>query len=101
MAGGESGGLSAELPALVPADGSTIGNQRLLEALAAGGEQTMREADELFPRPKMIVFCAFTFDPEAARDIDQTKGVTTLEAQMNTDLLTEDLKKDRASNQSF
>ena len=61
----------------------------------------IREAGELFPRPKMIVFCAFTFDPEAAKDIDATKGITALKAQMNTDLLTEDLKKGRASNQSF
>ncbi len=52
--------------------------------------------------PKLIVFCAFTFDPEAAKDIDADfKGVTALKAQMNTDLLTEDLKKARASNQSF
>jgi adenine-specific DNA-methyltransferase len=64
-------------------------------------EMAMREAGELFPRPKMIVFCAFTFDPEAAKDIDQTKGVVALKAQMNTDLLTEDLKKARSSNQSF
>ena len=41
----------------------------------------------------MIVFCAFTFDPEAAKDIDASKGITALKAQMNTDLLTEDLKK--------
>ncbi len=61
----------------------------------------MRDASELFPRPKMIVFCAFAFDPEAAKDIDATKGITALKAQMNTDLLTEDLKKARASNQSF
>ena len=64
-------------------------------------EMAMREAGELFPRPKMIVFCAFSFDPEAAKDIDQTKGITALKAQMNTDLLTEDLKKARSSNQSF
>jgi adenine-specific DNA-methyltransferase len=64
-------------------------------------EMAMREAGELFPRPKMIVYCAFTFDPEAAKDIDQTRGITALKAQMNTDLLTEDLKKNRASNQSF
>jgi adenine-specific DNA-methyltransferase len=64
-------------------------------------EMAMREAGELFPRPKMIVFCAFAFDPEAAKDIDQTKGITALKAQMNTDLLTEDLKKGRSSNQSF
>ncbi|GAB2660682.1 site-specific DNA-methyltransferase [Arenimonas aestuarii] len=64
-------------------------------------ELAMREAGDLFPRPKMIVFCAFTFDPEAAKDIDATKGLTALKAQMNTDLLTEDLKKNRSSNQSF
>ena len=64
-------------------------------------EMAMREAGELFPRPKMIVFAAFAFDPEAAKDIDQTKGIVALKAQMNTDLLTEDLKKARSSNQSF
>ncbi|WP_236102194.1 site-specific DNA-methyltransferase [Methylotetracoccus oryzae] len=61
----------------------------------------LNEAGNLFPLPKMIVFCAFTFDPEAAKDIDAIKGITALKAQMNTDLLTEDLKKARASNQSF
>ncbi|GAB6084663.1 site-specific DNA-methyltransferase [Desulfuromonas carbonis] len=64
-------------------------------------ELALREAGELFPLPKMIVFCAFAFDPEAAKDIDQLKGITALKAQMNTDLLTEDLKKARSSNQSF
>jgi adenine-specific DNA-methyltransferase len=64
-------------------------------------EMAMREAGELFPRPKMIVFCAFTFDPEAAKDIDCTRGITALKVQMNTDLLTDDLKKARSSNQSF
>ena len=64
-------------------------------------ELAMREAGELFPRPKMIVFCAFTFDPEAAKDIDAQKGITALKVQMNVDLLTEDLKKARSSNQSF
>ncbi len=64
-------------------------------------ERALNEAAELFPRPKMIVFCAFTFDPEAAKDIDALKGITALKVQMNTDLLTEDLKKARSSNQSF
>jgi adenine-specific DNA-methyltransferase len=64
-------------------------------------EHALREAGELFPLPKMIVFCAFNFDPEAAKDIDAVKGITALKAQMNTDLLTEDLKKARSSNQSF
>ena len=63
-------------------------------------EIAMREAGELFPLPKMLVFCAFTFDPEAAKDIDTIKGITALKAQMNTDLLTEDLKKARTSNES-
>jgi len=63
----------------------------------------LNEAENLRPKAKMIVFCAFTFDPEAAKDIDETNwpGVTLLKAQMNTDLLTEDLKKARSSNQSF
>ncbi|MFP4451997.1 MAG: hypothetical protein ACLFPI_01360, partial [Desulfobacterales bacterium] len=64
-------------------------------------EIAMREAGELFPLPKILVFCAFTFDPEAAKDIDNIKGITALKAQMNTDLLTEDLKSRRASNESF
>ena len=61
----------------------------------------MSEAGNLFPLPKMIVFCAFAFDPEAAKDIDQFIGIIALKAQMNTDLLTEDLKKAKSSNQSF
>lgn len=61
----------------------------------------LSEAEHLFPLPKLIVFCAFTFDPEAAKDIDAMRGIVALKAQMNTDLLTEDLKKARASNQSF
>ncbi|OHY82027.1 site-specific DNA-methyltransferase [Marinobacter sp. AC-23] len=64
-------------------------------------EIAMREAGDLFPLPKMLVFCAFNFDPEAAKDIDNIKGVQALKVHMNTDLLTEDLKKGRASNQSF
>lgn len=64
-------------------------------------EIAMREAGELFPLPKLLVFCAFTFDPEAAKDIDNIKGIQALKVQMNTDLLTEDLKKGRASNESF
>lgn len=66
-------------------------------------ELALTEAEKLRPAPKIIVFCSFTFDPEAAKDIDEVQwsGVTLLKAQMNTDLLTEDLKKARASNESF
>ena len=65
--------------------------------------QAIEEAQTLVPKPKLIVFAAFQFDPEAARDVDETNwpGVTLLKAQMNADLLTEDLKKKRASNESF
>ena len=66
-------------------------------------ELALTEAETLRPAPKFILFCAFTFDPEAAKDIDEVNwpGVTLLKAQMNSDLLTEDLKKARSSNQSF
>jgi len=63
----------------------------------------LEEAGLLKPKVKMVLFAAFTFDPEAAKDIDETNwpGVTVLKVQMNTDLLTDDLKKNRASNESF
>jgi len=63
----------------------------------------IEEAQTLVPKPKIIVFAAFQFDPEAAKDIDETNwpGVSLLKAQMNADLLTDDLKKKRASNESF
>jgi adenine-specific DNA-methyltransferase len=68
-------------------------------------ESAWQEARTLIPRPAMIVFAAFEFDPQAAKEIDElTKektGMTFLSAQMNADMLTEDLKKKRASNQSF
>ncbi len=63
----------------------------------------IEEAQSLVPKPRIIVFAAFQFDPEASKDIDETNwpGVTLLKVQMNADLLTEDLKKKRASNESF
>jgi adenine-specific DNA-methyltransferase len=66
-------------------------------------EMAFEESKKLVPRPQIIVFAAFQFDPEAAKDIDETNipGITLLKAQMNADLLTEDLKKKRASNESF
>ena len=66
-------------------------------------ELAIDESQKLVPKPKIIVFAAFQFDPEAAKDIDETHwpGVTLLKAQMNADLLTDDLKKKRASNESF
>lgn len=64
---------------------------------------TIEDAQKLVPKPTLIVFAAFQFDPEASKDIDELNwpGVTLLKAQMNVDLLTDDLKKKRASNESF
>ncbi|MDI7247567.1 MAG: site-specific DNA-methyltransferase [Bacillota bacterium] len=68
-------------------------------------ERAWEEARTLVPRPKLLVFAAFQFDPEAAKDIDEFKselaGMQLLKVQMNADLLTDDLKKKRASNESF
>lgn len=63
----------------------------------------IEEGQTLAPKPTLIVFAAFQFDPEASKDIDELNwpGVTLLKAQMNADLLTDDLKKKRASNDSF
>ena len=77
-----------------------------LEHAPLGSNQVnlaLEEAELLRPAPQIILFASFQFDPEAAKNIEETKwpGVTLLKAQMNTDLLTEDLKKKRASNQSF
>ena len=61
------------------------------------------EAEKQRPKPKLIVFAAFQFDPEAASLIEETNWpeIQLLKVQMNTDLMTEDLKKKRSSNQSF
>ena len=68
-------------------------------------EHAWEEARTLIPQPKLLVFAAFQFDPEAAKDIDELKpeltGMQFLKVQMNADLLTDDLKKKRASNESF
>lgn len=68
-------------------------------------EMAWEEARTLSPRPAIILFAAFQFDPEAAKDIDELSpektGMIFLKVQMNTDLLTDDLKKKRASNESF
>ena len=63
----------------------------------------MQEARTLVPPPEIVVFAAFQFDAEAAKDIDETRwpNAALLKAQMNADLLTGDLKKKRASNESF
>ena len=66
-------------------------------------ELALLEANKLFPKPKFVIFAAFQFDPVAVNNIEQTnwQGVQLLKAQMNADLLTDDLKKSRSSNESF
>ena len=66
-------------------------------------EEALKEARSLKVKPDFVVFAAFHFDPEAAKDVDQIewKGVTILKAQMSVDLLTQDLRKKRSSNQSY
>lgn len=68
-------------------------------------EAAWREADSLNPKPKHLIFAAFQFDPEAAKDIEEMDsgriGMSFFRAEMNDDLHTEDLKKKRSSNESF
>jgi len=68
-------------------------------------EMAWQETQTLIPKPTVILFASFQFDPEAAKDIDELTldktGMTFLKVQMNTDLLTDDLKKKRSNNQSF
>ena len=65
--------------------------------------RALEEAQRLVPRPKIVLFAAFAFDPEAAREIEEIewRGVTLLSAQMNSDLQTEDLKKKQPNSESF
>lgn len=66
-------------------------------------ELAIEEARQL--KPNILLFCAFQFDEEAAKDIDETPeklvGFKLLKAQMNMDLQTDDLKKQKNTNQSF
>ena len=66
-------------------------------------ENAWQEAKAL--KPDILLFCAFQFDNEAAKDIDELTPekaeMQLLKAQMNTDLLTNDLRKKRSSNESF
>ncbi|MGI8661937.1 MAG: site-specific DNA-methyltransferase [Acidimicrobiales bacterium] len=68
-------------------------------------ELAWEEAQRLSPRPSVLLFVAFEFDPEAAKDIDSMDaakaGMTFLKAEMNMDLATADLKRKRSSSESF
>jgi len=66
-------------------------------------EEAWQEARGL--SPDILLFCAFQFDDEAAKDIDELKpevaGMQLLKAQMNADMLTDDLRKGQSSSENF
>lgn len=66
-------------------------------------EEAVKEARSLKQRPDFVIFAAFHFDPEAAKDIDEIRweGVQLLKVQMSVDLLTQDLRKKKRENQSY
>ena len=66
-------------------------------------ELALQEAETLRPKPTIVIFAAFQFDPEAAKDIDETNwpGVVLLKVQMNADLQTGDLRKKQRNSDSF
>lgn len=66
-------------------------------------EIALQEAQTIHPKISMVVFAAMHFDPEASKNIAEIKweGMTILKAEINKDLLTNDLKKSRLTNESF
>lgn len=66
-------------------------------------ENAIQEAEKTRPKPDLIIFAAFQFDAEAAKDIEETDwpGVALLQVQMNADLQTADLKKKQSGSESF
>ena len=71
-----------------------------------GKIQVMRaieESQRLFPKPSMLIFMSFQFDPEASKEIDLIKipELKILKVQINSDFLVQDLKTKSKLNQSF
>ncbi len=66
-------------------------------------ERALEEWQQMEEKPQVIIFCSYAFDPEAAKDIDniKIKNLQVLKAQMNTDLLTKDLKKKSHTDRPF
>ncbi len=61
------------------------------------------EADDLHPLPQVIVFAAFQFDAESAKDIAEIRCsyATLLQVQMNVDLQMGDLLRKQRGDESF
>lgn len=66
-------------------------------------EYALNEATKIVPKITMLVFASLHFDPEASKNIDQTRWdkVTILKIEINKDLLTKDLKRKQSSNELF
>ncbi len=68
-------------------------------------ERAWEESRTLSPRPEILIFAAFQFDPEAAKDIDELSpsmaGMQLLKVQMNADMQTADLRKKQRGGDSF
>lgn len=65
--------------------------------------QALNEVPRVLPIPDYVIFAAFQFGPEAMTIISEykIKNCVILQAQMNADLMTKDLKKKQTSSQSF
>ena len=68
-------------------------------------ERAWEESRTLSPKPEILIFAAFQFDPEAAKDIDELSpsmaGMQLLKVQMNADMQTADLRKKQRGGDSF
>lgn len=66
-------------------------------------ELAIEEARSIVPKINMVIFAAMHFDPETSKNIDKIKwqDVSVLKVEMNKDLLTKDLKKEKSSNELF
>ena len=99
--------------AYVQAIGETKEDSPRKAAIHFGSETKVLDAgrvDDIFdevqsmrPTPQIIIIAAYQFDPEATKLIEETKwpDMHIFAVQMNTDLMTGDLKKKRSSSQSF
>ena len=58
-------------------------------------ERAIEEAGKRNPRPQLLVFAAFAFDPHAAKTLDEFnwRGGRIVKAAMDTDLHVQDLKR--------
>ena len=99
--------------AYVQAIGETKEDSPRKAAIHFGSETKVLDAgrvDDIFdevqsmrPTPQIIIIAAYQFEPEATKLIEETKwpDMHIFAVQMNTDIMTGDLKKKRSSSQSF